>query len=63
LPLQHSAIREKVIYNELVNLAFIYNEHLKQMWVQGGHGREEDLLRQGTKDRDEDDDNWWRHEK
>jgi hypothetical protein len=29
MPLQHSAIREKVIRNELANLAFIYNEHLK----------------------------------
>jgi hypothetical protein len=48
-PLQHFTIQEKVICNELVNLAFIYIGRLEQMLVQGGHGREEDSLRRGIK--------------
>jgi hypothetical protein len=47
--LQHFTIQEKVICNELVNLAFIYIGRLEQMLVQGGHGREEDSLRRGIK--------------
>jgi hypothetical protein len=42
-------IWEKVICNELVDLAFIYNGCLEQMRVRGGHGQEEDSLRQGIK--------------
>jgi hypothetical protein len=44
-PLQHSVIWEKVIHNELANLAFICNGCLIQVQVRGSHGREEDLLR------------------
>jgi hypothetical protein len=43
--LQYNAIWEKVIYNELANLAFIYNGRLEQMQVQGGHGREKDFAK------------------
>jgi hypothetical protein len=38
-PLQHGAIQEKVIRNELVDLAFICDGRLKQVWVWGSHGR------------------------
>jgi hypothetical protein len=48
MPLQHDAILEKVICNELLNPASICNECLKQMRVRGSHGREEDSLRRGT---------------
>jgi hypothetical protein len=47
MSLQHDMIQEKVTCNELTNLAFICNRHLKQVQVRGSHGREEDSLRQG----------------
>jgi hypothetical protein len=49
VPLQHGVIQEKVICNELANLAFICSERLEEMRVWGGHGRKEDSLRREIK--------------
>jgi hypothetical protein len=46
-PLQHSAVREKVVRNKFANLTFIYDGRLKQVQLRGGHGWEETLLRRG----------------
>jgi hypothetical protein len=32
-PLQHGVVREKVVHNKFVNLTFIHDGHLKQLWV------------------------------
>jgi hypothetical protein len=47
LPLEHEAIREKVILNQLEDLAFIHNRLLEHVWVGSGHDREEETLRWG----------------
>jgi hypothetical protein len=36
-PLQHGAVQEKVVHNELTNLTFIHSGRLEQVWVRGGH--------------------------
>jgi hypothetical protein len=48
-PLQHGAVREKVVHNKFVNLTFIYDGRLKQVRVWGGHVLEEGSLRRGIK--------------
>jgi hypothetical protein len=59
--MQHGVIWEKVICNELANLTFICNKWLEQMWVRGGHCREEDFTKvrnqseRGGRDHEEDD--------
>jgi hypothetical protein len=48
-PLQHGAVWEKVVHNKFANLTFIYDGHLKQVQVWGGHGWQKGLLRWGIK--------------
>jgi hypothetical protein len=33
MPLQHCAVREKVVHNQLVDFTFIHDGLLKQVWV------------------------------
>jgi hypothetical protein len=47
--LQHDVVWEKVVRNKFANLTFICDGRLEQVRVQGGHGWEEVLLRQGIK--------------
>jgi hypothetical protein len=41
------AVRDEVVHDKLVNLAFICNGRLEQVRVRGGHGWEKDSLQRG----------------
>jgi hypothetical protein len=68
-PLQHDAVREKVVRDELMNLTFIRGGRLKQVWVQGGHSWEgvdakaRNRVERGDGDRGKEDEKWRRREK